>query len=136
MYSNSIILINLGNNFLFQCLHDVADGNMTVHILVEYTSKDEKDTHHILVVWMKSHLDWTTSVSSKLLNSKKLLLDDYLGTLEQNHTPFDEIAILAFARMYHCHIAILMAGRYWCTNKNQDFRRCSIFLLLYGHLEF
>ena len=33
-----------------------------------------------------------------MLNSKKLLLDDYLFMLEQNGTPFDEIAILAFAQ--------------------------------------
>ena len=84
---------------------------------------------------MKLHLNWTTSISSKLLNSKKLLLDS-LVTLEVNSTPFDEIAILAFARMYHCHIAILMSGRYWCTNKDQDYSRCSIFLLWYGGLKF
>ena len=50
-----------------------------------------------------------------MLNSKKLSLDDYLIMLEQDGTPFDEIAIMGFARMYHCHIGILMAGRYWCT---------------------
>ena len=109
-----------------------------MHILVKYTSKDEHFTHHYLVLWMKSDLEWTSWISSKMLNSKKLSLslDDYLIMLEQDGTPFHEIAILAFARMYHCHIGIPMAGRYWCTNKDQDYSRCSIFLLWYGHLDF
>ena len=96
-----------------------------MHILVKYTSKDEHFTHHYLIVWIKSDLEWTSWISSKMLNSKKLSLspDDYLIMLEQDGTPFHEIGIP-------------MAGRYWCTNKDQNYSRCSIFLLWYGHLDF
>ena len=85
---------------------------------------------------MASHMEWMQQISTRTLESKGLTLDDYMYSMSQYNQPLDEIAILAFARMYHVHIAILQNGCYWSTNHNKKLEECNIFLLYYGKLEF
>ena len=81
--------------------------------------------------WMKSHSDWSEKISAKMLSAKGLTLEDYYEMMSLPNQPFDEIALISFAHMYHCHICVLMVERYWTTNKDQDFSRCKISLLYY-----
>ena len=58
---------------------------------------------------MKLHSDWSEKISAKMLSSKGLTLDLYYEMMAEPNQPFDEIALLTFAQMYHCHICVLMA---------------------------
>ena len=39
---------------------------------------------------------------------------------------FNELALLAFVRMHHKHIFVLMDGRYWTSRKDNDVTHCDL----------
>ena len=51
-------------------------------------------------------------------------------------TPLDEIRLVLFARMKKIHIAFLMEEKYWTTQCNHDFKKCTIVLAFRGNLTF
>ena len=50
--------------------------------------------------------------------------------------PLDEIGLVLFARMKKIHIAFLMEAKYWTTQHNRKFKKCSIVLAFRGNLTF
>ena len=51
-------------------------------------------------------------------------------------TPLDETGLVLFARMNKIHMAFLMEEKYWTTQQNDEFKKCSIILAFRGNLTF
>ena len=50
--------------------------------------------------------------------------------------PLDKIGILFYARMYKIHIAIILEGKYWTTNRDKALNKATIYLIYCGHMQF
>ena len=62
--------------------------------------------------------------------------DGYVDTIALDQTPFDEVAIVLSARLYHIHICIVMQGKYLTMRRDHDFNHCTLFLAYMGGLVF
>ena len=56
--------------------------------------------------------------------------------MSNNGQPLDEVAVVAFAHMYHVHIAIIMDGHFWTSCRDHDIKLCQIYLGWQGQLHF
>ena len=74
-----------------------------LHILLHTTAKSRH-----LTDWVPKHLDWIKAVGSRILQAKKLRVEDYANDITSGLVPFDELAILVVARMYHIHIGVVL----------------------------
>ena len=71
-----------------------------------------------------------------MLERKCLNLDEYITFICDLHSPIDEIGLVILARMFHFHIGIVMADKYWTTKCDHDLHACKILLRWYGKMQF
>ena len=71
-----------------------------------------------------------------ILGQKKLNLDDYLDTVLKPSVPWDELALLMFARMYKIQFFSMGANKFWSTNISRRRYVCRIWFLYQGGLTF
>ena len=107
-----------------------------VHILSHYGGKTEDRLRHYMACWILNHLTWVRSISRSLLQKKGLDIKDYLTYIITKGTPFDEISLLIFCRMYKVHLAVISKLDFWTTRREKDIRYCDIALAYRGNLQF
>ena len=71
-----------------------------------------------------------------MLECKCLNLDEYITYICDLHSPIDEIRLVILARMFHFHIGIVMADKYWTTKCDHNLHACKILLGWYGKMQF
>ena len=106
------------------------------HILSHYGGKTEDRLRHYMAHWIPNHLTWVRSISRSLLQKKGLDIKDYLTYIITKGTPFDEISLLIFCRMYKVHLAVIFKLDFWTTRRDKDIRYCDIVLAYRGNLRF
>ena len=86
--------------------------------------------------WVPKHLDWIKAVGSRILDAKKIRVEDYANNITSGLVPFDELAILVVARMYHIHIGIVLKDRVWYTSSAEKPEDCLFYLLFHGGVQY
>ena len=113
---------------IFQCnCVYIQPGNETNHILSHYTDHSEDKIWQYMRTFIGKHSAWVHQVACNILGCKKLLLEDYTNTVLTSGIPWDELALLIFARMYKIHIYFFMSGnKFWSTNLIRKRTDCCI----------
>ena len=86
--------------------------------------------------WVPKHLDWIKAVGSRILQAKKLHVEDYANDITSGLVPFDELAILVVARMYHIHIGVVLRDRVWYTSSAEKPDEIAFHLLFHGGVHY
>ena len=86
--------------------------------------------------WVPKHLDWIKAVGSRILQTKKLRVEDYANDITSGLVPFDELAILVVARMYHIHIGVVLRDRVWYTSSAEKPDEIAFHLLFHGGVHY
>ena len=73
----------------FQCLHKIQSTQTTAHIIVHHHKIKTSQVFKHLMDWVPKHLDWIKTVRSKILNAKKLRVEDYANDITSGLVPFD-----------------------------------------------
>ena len=60
----------------------------------------------------------------------------FINDLADLSIPFDALGLLVVARVYHKHIAVLLNDSIWTTRSDNSTKRCSIFLMFRGGVQF
>ena len=81
--------------------------------------------------WVPKHLDWIKAVGSRILQAKKLHVEDYVNDITSGLVPFDELAILVVAQMYHIHIGVVLRDRVWYTSSAEKPDEMAFHLLFH-----
>ena len=89
-----------------------------------------------LKAFLLDHKDWLEKVSGDLIRRKGRTVDEYILDFIKPGFKFDELALLAFVRMHHKHIFVLMDGRFWTSRKDNDVTRCDLKFGYVGNLLF
>ena len=120
--------------FTFQCSHEYAVGDETMHILSHYVRADAVELCGKFPDWIHSHHKWVEDIANPVLFRKGSADDDYIEFIIKPGTPVDEIGLLIFARMYHLYMCIIMEDCCWTTQRNHDLDRCMVFISYRGAL--
>ena len=70
------------------------------------------------------------------MNTKKLRVEDYANDITSGLVPFDELAILVVAHMYHIHIGIVLKDHVWYTSSAEKLDDCLFYLLFHGSVQY
>ena len=122
--------------YVFQCLHKIQSTQTTAHIIAHHHKIKTSQVFKHLTDWVPKHLDWIKSIGSKILNAKKLRVEDYAIDITSGLVPFDELAILVVARMYHIHIGIVLKDHVWYTSSAEKPEDCLFYLLFQGGVQY
>ena len=71
-----------------------------------------------------------------ILAKKGMTIEDYLVKLLKGAIPFDEGAILLFARATGLHFGVILNDEFWCTNYDNDCEKWSGLMMYCGNLKF
>ena len=121
---------------MFQCYHQIAPGNETFDVLSHHFKQNAAALRLELYRWMTRNIQYVAKVGWYILGRKKLMPADYIHYMALPTTPLDEIGLVLFARMKKLHIAFLMEGKFWTTQRNHEIKKCSIILAFRGNLTF
>ena len=121
---------------MFQCYHQISPGNETFDVLSHHFKQNAAALHLELYNWMTRNIQYVTKVGWYILGRKKLTPADYIHYMALPMTPLDEIGLVLFARMKKIHIVFLMEEKFWTTQCNHEFKKCSIVLAFRGNLTF
>ena len=121
---------------MFQCYHQISPGNETFDVLSHYFKQNAAALCLELCYWMTRNIQYVTKVGWYILGRKKLTPADYIHYMTLPTTPLDEIGLVLFARMKKIHIAFLMEEKFWTTQRNHEFKKCSIVLAFSSNLTF
>ena len=80
----------------------------------------------LLKAFLLEHKDWIEKVGGELIRWKAIVLTSTFLDFIKPGFKFNELALLAFVRMHHKHIFVLMDGRYWTSRKDNDVTRCDL----------
>ena len=83
-----------------------------------------------LTDWLEDHRYYLENVGGDLICRKGLTIDEYMYNVVQPGVPLDKITIVLYARMYKIHIAVILEGKYWTTNKDKA-SNCATMYLIY-----
>ena len=78
------------------------------------------DVRNYLHTWALNHMAWIKKISKSILESKKILVTDYLLNLTTSGVKLDEIGTLIVSHMYDLKLCILMKDHYWCPLDNSS----------------
>ena len=73
---------------------------------------------------------------ANILSKKGMSHEEYLVKLLKGSIPFDEGAILLFARTTGLHFGVIMNDEYWCTNCDNDPEKWAGMFMYAGNLKF
>ena len=94
-----------------------------MHIIGHYTNCKEDRMRRCLTNWMESCRYFVERVGGDLICRKGLTVENYMYNVVQPGVPLDEIGILLYAHMYKMHIAVILEGKYWTTNQDEELNR-------------
>ena len=117
-------------------LQQIYPGNRTAQLIGDHVGKTYNQVRKELVLYILKHKEYASQIGKNIWESKKMDFDGYVATIALDQTPFDEVAIILSAHMYRFHICILMQGKYWMTQRDHDFKHCTLFLTYMGGLVF
>ena len=86
--------------------------------------------------WVPKHLDWIKAVGSRILQAKKIRVEDYANDITSGLVPFDELAILVIAQMYHIHIGVVLWDCVWYTSSAEKPDEIAFHLLFHGGVQY
>ena len=125
------------NHFhVFQCLHKIKSTQTTAHIFAHHRKIKTSQVFKHLTDWVLKHLDWIKTIGSKILNAKKLRVEDYTNDITSGLVPFDELAILVVCRMYHIHVGVVLNDRVWYTSSAKKPDEIAFHLLFHGGVHY
>ena len=118
-------------------------NDYTLHLLCHYAEIETRDRlqkvrGELLPDFLRvpDNYNWFKAAMADLLAKKGMPHEEYLVKLLKGEIPFDEGAILLFARATGLHFAVILGDEFWCTNyDNDDKKWCGIFLYA-GNLKF
>ena len=114
---------------IFQCNDCIPEGNETLHINGHYVNCKVDQMRKYLTDWMEVYRYFVEHVGGDLIHRKGLTVEDYMYNVVQPGVLLNEIGILLYARMYKIHIAIILEGKYWTTNKDKALNCATIYLI-------
>ena len=117
-------------------LQQIYPGNHTAQLIGDHVGWTYNQVRKELVSYIVKHKEYAAQIGKIIWERKKMDFDGYVATIALDQTPFDEVAIILSAHMYHIHICILMQGKYWTTRRDHDFKHCTLFLAYMGSLVF
>ena len=112
------------------------EKNQTAHLFMHFTRKTMNQQRAPLKAFLLDHKDWLEKVGGDLIRHNGHTVDKYILDFIKPGFKFDELALLAFVRMHHKHIFVLMDGRYWTSRKDNDVTRCDLKFGYVGNLLF
>ena len=133
LYSENV---TQNREFLFQCSHPIMEKSQTAHLFMHFTQKTMAQQRASLKGFVLEHKDWIEKVGGELIHHKGRSVDEYILDFIKLGFKFDELALLAFVRMHHKHIFVLMDGHYWTSRKDNDVTRCDLKFGYVGKLLF
>ena len=89
-------------------MHKIQSTQTTAHIIAHHRKIKTSQVFKHLMDWVPKHLDWIKAVGSRILQAKKIRVEDYANDITSGLVPFDELAILVVAQMYHIHIGVVL----------------------------
>ena len=130
-------------NVFLQCCDHIAFNDYTLHLLCHYAgfeglNKFKKVRGEVLPDFLKVHenYNWFKEVMANILSKKGMSHEEYLVKLLKGAIPFDEGAILLFARTTGLHFGVIMNDEYWCTNCDNDPEKWAGMFMYAGNLKF
>ena len=112
------------------------EKNQTAHLFMHFTKKTMNQQRAPLKAFLLQHKDWLEKVGDDLICRKGRTVDEYILDFIKPGFKFNELALLAFVRMHHKHIFVLMDGRYWTSRKDNDVTHCDLKFGYVGNLLF
>ena len=121
---------------VFQCLHKIKSTQTTAHIFAHHRKIKTSQVFKHLTDWVPKHLDWIKTVGSKILNAKKLRVEDYANDIPSGLVPFDELAILVVCIMYHIHVGVVLNDCVWYTSSAEKPDEITFHLLFHSGVHY
>ena len=117
----------------FQCNHEYAKSNATLHHLSHITGKTPEQMRDNLhrFVSKPHHAKWIADVGSIFLSKTGLKVSEYLENITSPTVPLDKLALYIFAQMYHDLLAIICQDRVVYSSLKANMQECR-FILVYG----
>ena len=117
-------------------MHKIQSTQTTAHIIAHHRKIKTSQVFKHLTDWVPKHLDWIKAVGSRILQAKKIHVEDYANDITSGLVPFDELAILVVARMYHIHIGVVLRDRVWYTSSAEKPDEIAFHLLFHGGVQY
>ena len=116
-------------------MHKMQPTQTTAHIIAHHRKIKTSQVFKHLTDWVPKHLDWIKAVGSRILQAKKIHVEDYANDITSGLVPFDELAILVVAQMYHIHIGVVLRDRVWYTSSTEKPKEYLLHLLFHGGVQ-
>ena len=117
-------------------MHKIQSTQTTAHIIAHHHKIKTSQVFKHLTDWVPKHLDWIKAVGSRILQAKKIRVEDYANDITSGLVPFDELAILVIARMYHIHIGVVLRDHVWYTSSAEKPDEIAFHLLFHGGVQY
>ena len=122
--------------FMFFSVCTRSSQQTTAHIIAHHHKIKTLQVFKHLTDWVPKHLERIKGVRSKILNAKKLRVEDYANDITSGLVPFNGLAILVVACMYHIHIGIVLKDHVWYTSSAEKPEDCLFYLLFHGGVQY
>ena len=117
-------------------MHKIQSTQATAHIIAHHRKIKTSQVFKHLTDWVPKHLNRIKVVGSRILQAKKIRVEDYANDITSGLVPFDELAILVVARMYHIHIGVVLRDRVWYTSSAEKPDEIAFHLLFHGGVQY
>ena len=128
---------------ILQCCAHVGVNDYTLHLLCHYADMESRNklanARDVLLpefLGVPENYQWFKSAMSSLLEKKGMPIEEYLVKLLKGAIPFDEGAILLFARATGLHFGVVLNDEFWCTNYDNDCKKWAGMMMYCGNLKF
>ena len=118
-------------------------NDYTLHLLCHYGGLEtrdrlEKARKELLSDFLSvpDNYHWFQSAMEAILEKKGMPIEEYLVKLLKGAIPFDEGAILLFARATGLHFGVIVNDEFWCTNYDNDCEKWAGMFMYCGNLKF
>ena len=118
-------------------------NDYTLHLLCHYGGLEtrdrlEKARKEVLSEFLSvpDNYNWFKSAMESILEKKGMPIEEYLVKLLKGAIPFDEGAILLFARATGLHFGVIVNDEFWCTNYDNDCEKWAGMFMYCGNLKF
>ena len=85
---------------------------------------------------VQDNYKWFKTTMQSILAKKGMDIDEYLVKLLKGAIPFDEGAILLFARATGLHFCVILNDEFWCTNYDNECEKWAGMMMYCGNLKF
>ena len=81
-------------------------------------------------------MSWINKVGEKYLAKIGVKVEDYCNDFTSFSQPWDQLALLIFARTYHRHIGVYTRNGVWSTRHDNSMKDCIMYLVFNGGSDF